>query len=134
MAGFKQLLTGAALLRASAILKDKNKLDNLTQKASAQMDALTGAALSLRDDLAALLGMLRGWARGEYRDVPWKSMLTITGAVVYFVNPMDAVPDFLPVMGLVDDATVVGFVVAAFKDDIENYKSHNVQSDALRTI
>ena len=122
------------MLRASRILKDKNKLDKLTHKASAQMDALTVAAQSLRDDIAALLGMLKGWARGEYRDVPWKSMLTITGAVIYFVNPMDAVPDFLPVMGLMDDATVIGFVVAAFKDDIEKYKSHNVKPDTLRII
>ncbi|MEM7362327.1 MAG: YkvA family protein, partial [Bacteroidota bacterium] len=44
------------------------------------------------------------------------------GALIYFVNPFDAVPDLIPAAGLLDDATVIGFVIASVKQDIDNYK------------
>jgi uncharacterized membrane protein YkvA (DUF1232 family) len=38
---------------------------------------------------------------------PPKARLTILGALAYLILPVDLVPDFLPVIGLVDDASVI---------------------------
>ncbi|MCF3932138.1 DUF1232 domain-containing protein [Acuticoccus sp. M5D2P5] len=39
--------------------------------------------------------------------VPWKVRGTLFGALLYFVTPLDAIPDFLVGIGFTDDATVL---------------------------
>jgi uncharacterized membrane protein YkvA (DUF1232 family) len=39
-----------------------------------------------------------------------KDKALIVGALLYFINPMDAMPDITPFLGFVDDIGVVGLV------------------------
>lgn len=52
-----------------------------------------------------------------------RSKAIIVGALVYFIVPIDAVPDFLPVIGYLDDAAVISAVVHALVDEIRAYES-----------
>jgi hypothetical protein len=36
-----------------------------------------------------LLRLVRSYTSGQYKSIPWKTMATILGAFVYFVNPFD---------------------------------------------
>ena len=45
-------------------------------------------------------------------DTPLWARTTITGALGYFVFPLDAVPDVIPVMGYSDDAVVLAAALA----------------------
>lgn len=60
--------------------------------------------------------------------MPRNTLLIGTGAVVYFVNPFDAIPDILPAAGLLDDASVIGFVLASAKNDIEKFRKHKADA------
>lgn len=74
------------------------------------------------NDLKSLLNMLRAYWKGEYRDVPYKSLFSAVLALIYFVNPLDLLPDAL-LFGLVDDALVLGYVLSSLKADIESYQA-----------
>ena len=71
----------------------------------------------------ACLRMIKAYANGSYRQVSWQSLLMIVAAVVYFVMPMDLVPDFLVSLGLLDDAALLGWTVKAFKKEIDDFVS-----------
>ncbi len=43
--------------------------------------------------------------------VPKSAKLTIIGALGYLIFPADALPDFIPVIGLVDDASIIAFAL-----------------------
>lgn len=43
-------------------------------------------------------------------------------ALIYFVSPVDIIPDFLPVVGYLDDAAVVAACIKLVKSDIDDYK------------
>jgi len=45
------------------------------------------------------------------RDTPLQVKATLVGAIAYFVLPLDAVPDFLPVLGFTDDAAVLATAI-----------------------
>ena len=78
------------------------------------------AALSaLWDDLMALARLVTAWSRREYTAVPWRSILMAVGALLYFIDPFDAIPDAIPGIGYLDDASVVALVAGALKADIE---------------
>jgi uncharacterized membrane protein YkvA (DUF1232 family) len=46
----------------------------------------------------------------------------VAGALAYLVLPLDVIPDFIPIVGWVDDAFIIGFVISQLKGEIERYK------------
>lgn len=56
----------------------------------------------LRRDVAAL-----ALAMGDSR-VPWLVKLLAAGIVAYALSPIDLIPDFIPVLGWIDDLVIVG--------------------------
>lgn len=58
---------------------------------------------------------------GKYKEIPTGSIVAIIIALLYFVSPIDLIPDFLP-GGLVDDALVLGLVFKQVKSDLDKYK------------
>jgi uncharacterized membrane protein YkvA (DUF1232 family) len=73
---------------------------------------LAGRRLAARE-LAALLPNLVRMCRTLLRDprVPLGSKILVGLTVVWFVSPIDLVPEFIPVLGPVDDAIVAAFVL-----------------------
>ena len=47
-------------------------------------------------------------------------MLSIA-AILYFVNPLDVIPDLLPAFGFLDDAGVLAFVLQSIRKDIDRF-------------
>jgi uncharacterized membrane protein YkvA (DUF1232 family) len=64
---------------------------------------------------------LRDVARGAYPHVPWRTAGALVAALAYFVAPLDAVPDFIPLTGLLDDAAVLSLVFGAAEADLRRY-------------
>lgn len=52
------------------------------------------------------------------RNTPRRVQLAIVGALAYFVMPIDAVPDFLPLLGFTDDAAVLAGTLKLVSDHI----------------
>jgi uncharacterized membrane protein YkvA (DUF1232 family) len=46
----------------------------------------------------------------------------VLGALVYFCNPEDLIPDHLPGLGFIDDAIYVEIVIRELRAEIESYK------------
>lgn len=46
-------------------------------------------------------------------DVPFRVRATLIGALAYFIIPADSLPDFLPLLGFADDASVIAAALAA---------------------
>ena len=45
------------------------------------------------------------------RDTPLQVKATLVGAIAYFVLPIDAIPDVMPVLGFTDDAAVLAAAI-----------------------
>lgn len=48
----------------------------------------------------------------------------ILGALVYFILPTDATPDFIPMIGYIDDSLVITWVVKRLSNEIDRYRQH----------
>lgn len=69
-----------------------------------------------------LWGLLQDYWKGEYKAVPWKLIAAIGFAVAYLISPLDIIPDYIPVVGFVDDAAVFSLVISSFQAEIDAYK------------
>ena len=72
-------------------------------------------------------GLLQDYWAGNYKNVPWKLRAAIGFAVTYLVSPLDVIPDFLPIVGFVDDAAVFALVVSTFQSELDTYKEWKKQ-------
>jgi uncharacterized membrane protein YkvA (DUF1232 family) len=111
----------AARKVAKVYARDRDKAAYLVEEASKKAGKDRSLLKDVKTELAALLRLLQAWVAGNYRSVPWRTIVLGLAAVVYFVNPFDLVPDFLPLVGLGDDVTVIAFVLASIRGDLEKF-------------
>lgn len=52
----------------------------------------------------------------------WKSKIIAIAALAYAITPADVIPDFLPAIGLVDDAAFIMLAMTSLGNDIQKYK------------
>jgi len=58
-----------------------------------------------------------------------KTKLVIAGTLAYVVLPIDVIPDFIPVVGWLDDAFVLGLAMTTLSEEIKNFKKYMAGSD-----
>ncbi|MDL0431882.1 YkvA family protein [Marinobacter sp. TBZ242] len=84
-------------------------------------------------DIRLMFAMLRDYWQGNYRNVPWKSIAAIAGALIYVLNPLDLIPDVLLGIGFLDDAGVVAACLAMVESDLIRYAAWKDHETATQT-
>lgn len=64
--------------------------------------------------------LLEAWWQ-DRRNVPWKTITAIGAVLLYFINPFDLVPDMIPVLGMMDDATMIYIGFSLIQDDLIDF-------------
>jgi uncharacterized membrane protein YkvA (DUF1232 family) len=105
--------------------------DNVTEddvadvlnKEKAILGKAHGPLAKLVEDIKLLFAVIKDYANGSYREIPFTTIAGIAGALLYVFIPTDLIPDFIPGLGLVDDAAVVAALLASIHADLQNYKN-----------
>ncbi|MBK4990160.1 MULTISPECIES: YkvA family protein [unclassified Pseudomonas] len=77
----------------------------------------------LREDVKLMQSLCLAWWRGEYRAISPKALVTIVAGLLYFVSPIDAIPDWLLGVGFLDDIAVLGWVMKTVADELARFKA-----------
>jgi len=78
------------------------------------------------NDACDVFALLKDRATGKYTETPWSTIAGLTGALLYVLSPLDLIPDFLPIVGYLDDAAVFAFALNISKDDLARYRAWRV--------
>ena len=70
-----------------------------------------------------LIALVQDWRSGRYRQALYGTVAAAVFALVYVFNPFDIVPDVLPVIGALDDATVIAACLMLVERDLDKYRS-----------
>ena len=84
------------------------------------------------DEFKLLWALLQDYKAGRYRRVPWKFIAAVLFALAYLIAPVDVIPDFIPLVGYIDDTAVFGLLLSGFKSDINAYRQWKEQNDSAR--
>lgn len=107
--------------KAVALLKDKDKLESYLERLEDKLKTIDtlGPVLS---QIPVLISLIRAYIKKEYTDIPYASIIAVVGALLYFLSPVDLIPDVTAGIGLVDDIAVIAFALRIIKVDLDVYK------------
>lgn len=69
-----------------------------------------------------LIRMIRYVIKGQYKDLPIKSIVLVVMGLLYFLSPIDFIPDFITGFGLVDDISIILWIYNSLREDIEDFE------------
>ena len=110
-----------AQTKAQEFVKDKEKTGHLLDEALRKAERNKNVLENIWVDLQALMRLTKAWLKNEYTQTPWQTIVFAIAGIIYFVNPFDIVPDFIPGAGYLDDATVIGFVIKSLRREIKQF-------------
>ena len=58
--------------------------------------------------IPVMISLVKNYVQGKYTTVPYGTILAVLSALIYFLSPIDIIPDFIPLAGYLDDMAVVG--------------------------
>ena len=73
--------------------------------------------------------MLKDYFSKKYKEIPVGTIAIIVGTLLYVFSPLDIAPDFLPGVGLLDDAAMMALCVSSVKNDVDKYKEWKADQD-----
>lgn len=76
----------------------------------------------IKEHIGVLSRLVRSYATGEYRGISFKGVVLTLAALLYFVAPLDFIPDFL-IVGLVDDVALLLWVYNNYRGEIEAFRA-----------
>jgi uncharacterized membrane protein YkvA (DUF1232 family) len=106
---------------AEELLKDEDRMERFLERLERKLEKVPVVGKQL-SNIPMLVSLVRSYIRKDYRDVPLGSIIAIVSALIYFLSPIDLLPDSIPALGYVDDAAVFAFVWKMVADDIEEYR------------
>jgi uncharacterized membrane protein YkvA (DUF1232 family) len=78
------------------------------------------------EDSKTLMALLKDWRRGNYRTALYGTIAAAAFALIYVLNPFDIVPDVLPFVGALDDASVIAACLMLIERDLFKYRNWKI--------
>jgi len=109
---------GAEKITDKDVEKVVDKSEEIKQKFTSR-----GPLKRFVEDAKLLIALVKDYRAGGYRQAPFGIIAAIVFSLIYVFNPFDLVPDVLPFIGAVDDATVVGACLILVEQDLKKYRN-----------
>ena len=113
--------------KAARLVDDPVAVVRAADRAEAKAPKARGPLGRLWDDLQTSIRLVRAWGRHDYRGVARSTIVLIVGALLYFVSPIDAILDAIPVLGFLDDAAVLAWVFRQVRSELDAFRDWESQ-------
>jgi len=110
--------------KATGIIGDNDKMNDLVSASKDKLGNINfedSKVSRMAVNLRIMARLIKAYSKGSYQDLPWRSLAAIIAGLVYFLMPLDLIPDFIPFTGFLDDFTVIMLISGAFRQDIEEF-------------
>ena len=108
--------------KAEELLKDKDKAKEKINQAFEKANINRSQLEEVWNNLQLLFSVVKDYLNGNYKEIPTGSMVAILACLLYFLSPIDLIPDFIPLIGYIDDVFVIALVIDQVHSDLKKYE------------
>ncbi|WP_221568847.1 YkvA family protein [Alkalihalobacillus sp. TS-13] len=111
------------LRHARTLIENREESGQMVQsvRAKLQKDDIQEALRGFLDKIQALIRLADQYRLGNYREISKKSMVLVVAGLLYFLSPIDAIPDIIAGLGLVDDIAIISYVWKTVNEEIDQF-------------
>lgn len=98
----------------------KQLLNEAYEKASEKKD-VGSIAQEVWETMQTLFRLIKMSISGEYTGMPASTVVAAVAVTIYFLFPIDLIPDFIPVLGMLDDVALVAWFSTSIKEELDKF-------------
>ncbi len=106
---------------AEEMIQDEERTRSFLNDVEGKLDQIPKLEKVI-DDVKTVITMLKDVVSKKYTDLPYATIVSLLGALMYLFKKKDLIPDSVPVAGRLDDLAVIALALKLSKGDIEKYK------------
>ncbi|MGI4869765.1 MAG: YkvA family protein [Janthinobacterium lividum] len=123
------------LAAAESYIKQPSRLKTLLLDAfnkAREQKEIGALAHEAWETLQSLFRLIKLSVSGEYTGVPSTTVAAAIAVLIYFISPIDLIPDFIPVVGLLDDMALLAWFSTSIKHELDKF--HDWESAKAATL
>ncbi|MGI5824083.1 MAG: YkvA family protein [Bacillota bacterium] len=105
---------------AEDLLNDYDKMERFLQRLEKKLKTIPKAG-NILAVVPTMVSLIRSYIKKEYTDIPIGTVIAIISALIYFLYPIDLIPDAILGAGYTDDAVVIIACLKLVKSDVDEY-------------
>ena len=106
---------------AKILIASEKKMDEFLLKLEEELKTLPqGKKIA---NIPVFVSMVKDYIKKEYTTFPMHTLVSIVALLLYWVSPVDIIPDKIPVFGKADDIYALTIVLRGVGKDVEVYKA-----------
>jgi len=113
----------------------EDDISGILDKEEDIFNKIHGPLEKLAGQIKLFFSLIKDYAMGNYKEIPWTTIAAVVGSLLYVFCPIDLIPDFIPVVGLMDDAAVVMICLKGIGQDLKKYelwkKEHSFEYEVV---
>ena len=126
---FRGWLARRQLERKARRISEPDIEDILKQSDDIRKRFETGGPLGrFVEDAKLIIAIMGDYKNGRYRAIPFWAIAAMAAGLIYVVNPLDIIPDPVPLVGQLDDATVLAACLAMVEQELHTYKEWKIHN------
>ena len=106
---------------AKILIASEQKMDEFLLKLEEELKTLPqGEKIA---NIPVFVSMIKSYIKKEYTAFPMNTIVSIVALLLYWVSPVDIIPDKIPIWGKADDVCALTIVLRGVEKDVVAYKA-----------
>lgn len=103
------------------LMASNKLLEKLSAQVYSKLETTVQKYADIADRIKNSTRLLDAWRLKKYKGVSYYTIFITVAVLLYFLSPIDLFPDFIPVIGGLDDLLLLNYLLKTIDAEIENF-------------
>ena len=107
--------------KVQSLIESNKVLQRLAKRAYKKIDESVQKYADIAERIRVIIRMIEAWRNETYQETSYATIFLCAAILLYFINPIDLIPDFIPFIGGLDDAILLVYLLKVIDKEIDRF-------------